>query len=98
MVDLLTLPGVARKTANVVLGTWFGKAEGLVVDTHVYRISRGWSSRKMTIQEYRADLMRAIPRGNGFYLPIRSFAWASAVLGTLTEMWGCPLENIVTRR
>ena len=39
MEDLLTLPGVARKTANVVLGTWFGKAEGVVVDTHVFRIS-----------------------------------------------------------
>ena len=37
---LLTLPGVARKTANVVLGTWFKKAEGVVVDTHVHRISR----------------------------------------------------------
>src|ERR1700740_2548601 len=35
MPQLLTLPGVARKTANVVLGTWFGKNEGLAVDTHV---------------------------------------------------------------
>ncbi len=40
MEQLLTLPGVARKTANVVLGTWFGKATGVVVDTHVQRISR----------------------------------------------------------
>jgi endonuclease-3 len=40
MEDLLTLPGVARKTANVVLGTWFKIAEGLVVDTHVHRVSR----------------------------------------------------------
>src|SRR5229473_5188767 len=40
MEKILTLPGVARKTANVVLGTWFGKAEGVVVDTHVHRISR----------------------------------------------------------
>src|SRR5207244_12612477 len=40
MDQLLTLPGVARKTANVVLGTWFGKNEGLVVDTHVQRVSR----------------------------------------------------------
>src|SRR5581483_6843753 len=40
MDDLLTLPGVARKTANVVLGTWFKKADGVVVDTHVHRISR----------------------------------------------------------
>jgi len=40
MDKLLTLPGVARKTANVVLGSWFGKAVGVVVDTHVHRISR----------------------------------------------------------
>src|ERR1051325_9026330 len=38
MEELLTLPGVARKTANVVLGTWFKKAVGVVVDTHVQRI------------------------------------------------------------
>src|SRR5450432_541481 len=40
MDELLTLPGVARKTANVVLGTWFKKNEGVVVDTHVTRISQ----------------------------------------------------------
>lgn len=40
MDELLSLPGVARKTANVVLGSWFGRGEGIVVDTHVHRISR----------------------------------------------------------
>ncbi len=40
MAKLLSLPGVARKTANVVLGSWFSIAEGVVVDTHVHRISR----------------------------------------------------------
>lgn len=39
MDGLLSLPGVARKTANVILGTWFGKNEGLVVDTHVGRLA-----------------------------------------------------------
>ncbi len=38
--DLVALPGVGRKTANVVLGTWFGKPTGVVVDTHVKRITR----------------------------------------------------------
>jgi endonuclease-3 len=38
--ELIELPGVARKTANVVLGSWFGIAEGVVVDTHVLRLSR----------------------------------------------------------
>src|ERR1039457_6402975 len=40
MDELLTVPGAARKTANVVLGSWFGIAAGVVVDTHVQRISR----------------------------------------------------------
>ncbi|MBI2932526.1 MAG: endonuclease III [Planctomycetes bacterium] len=40
MEELLELPGVARKTANVVLGTWFKKATGIVVDTHVQRVAQ----------------------------------------------------------
>jgi len=63
MEKLLTLPGVARKTANVVLGSWFGKAEGIVVDTHVHRISRRW---EFTTQndpgKIELDLEKIIPR------------------------------------
>jgi len=63
MEDLLTLPGVARKTANVVLGTWFKKAEGVVVDTHVHRISRRLELTTNTEpQKIEQDLMRVIPR------------------------------------
>ena len=63
MDELLSLPGVARKTANVVLGTWFKKNEGVVVDTHVTRISR---RLELTQQEdavkIEQDLMQIIPR------------------------------------
>jgi endonuclease-3 len=60
---LLTLPGVARKTANVVLGTWFKKAEGVVVDTHVHRISRRLELTKQDDpQKIEQDLMKIIPR------------------------------------
>jgi endonuclease-3 len=63
MDELLSLPGVARKTANVVLGTWFKKNEGVVVDTHVTRISR---RLELTGHEdaprIEQDLMRIIPR------------------------------------
>jgi endonuclease III len=63
MEKLLTIPGAARKTSNVVLGSWFGKAEGVVVDTHVYRISR---RLELTAQseagKIEQDLMRVIPR------------------------------------
>jgi endonuclease-3 len=63
MDDLMTLPGVARKTANVVLGTWFGKNEGVVVDTHVHRISRRLELTKNDDpKKIEQDLMAIIPR------------------------------------
>jgi len=63
MDELLTLPGVARKTANVVLGTWFKKNEGVVVDTHVTRISRRLELTKhKDAQKIEQDLMQIIPR------------------------------------
>jgi endonuclease-3 len=63
MEELLTLPGVARKTANVVLGTWFKKNEGVVVDTHVTRISRRLELTKQEDpKKIEEDLMRIIPR------------------------------------
>ena len=63
MADLLTLPGVARKTANVVLGSWFKIAEGVVVDTHVHRIARRLElTTNNDPQKIEQDLMRVIPR------------------------------------
>jgi endonuclease-3 len=62
MEKLLTLPGVARKTANVVLGSWFGKAAGVVVDTHVHRISRRWElTQNNDPAKIEQDLMKVIP-------------------------------------
>lgn len=63
MDELLTLPGVARKTANVVLGTAFGIADGVVVDTHVTRLSHRLDlSRHDDPKKIEQDLMRVIPR------------------------------------
>jgi len=63
MEELLTLPGVARKTANVVLGVGYGIAVGVVVDTHVERLTRrlGLSRGKGPV-EIEQELMRALPR------------------------------------
>jgi endonuclease-3 len=63
MPDLLKLPGVARKTANVVLGTAYGIASGVVVDTHVGRLSRrlGLTHQKTPVKVEK-DLMGMIPR------------------------------------
>jgi endonuclease-3 len=63
MEELLSLPGVARKTANVVLGTWFKKNDGVVVDTHVTRISRRLELTKQEdAKKIEEDLMQIIPR------------------------------------
>ncbi len=61
--DLLELPGVARKTANVVLGTAFGITSGIVVDTHVSRLSQrlGLTEEK-TPEKIERDLMKLVPR------------------------------------
>jgi len=62
MEELLELPGVARKTANVVLGTWFGKATGVVVDTHVQRIAQRLQlTREDDPKKIEQDLMRLLP-------------------------------------
>lgn len=63
MEELLTLPGVARKTANVVLGTAFGIAAGVVVDTHVQRLSERLDLTKNTDpKKIEQDLMQVIPQ------------------------------------
>ena len=61
--DLTTLPGVARKTANVVLGTAYGLSEGVVVDTHVQRLSmRLGLTRKTDPKDIEKDLMQIVPQ------------------------------------
>jgi endonuclease-3 len=63
MAELCELAGVARKTANVVLGTGFGLAEGIVVDTHVLRLAQRLAlTRSSTPEKIEQDLMTIIPR------------------------------------
>jgi endonuclease-3 len=61
--ELIQLPGVARKTSNVVLGTAYGIADGVVVDTHVQRLAlRLGLTREVTPEKIEQDLMKVIPR------------------------------------
>lgn len=63
MEELLTLPGVARKTANVVLGVWFNKNQGIAVDTHVKRLSQRYGLTDETSpQKIEQDLMQLFPK------------------------------------
>ena len=64
MEEMLTIPGAARKTANVVLGTAYGIASGIVVDTHVQRIAARLDlTRQKSPEKIERDLMQAIPKG-----------------------------------
>ncbi|HEY1253916.1 MAG TPA: endonuclease III [Terracidiphilus sp.] len=63
LAELITIPGAARKTANVVLGVAFQKAEGLVVDTHVFRIAHRLGLAKgETPQKVEQELMQILPQ------------------------------------
>jgi endonuclease-3 len=96
MDKLLTLPGVARKTANVVLGSWFKKAEGVVVDTHVHRISR---RLELTVnddpQKIEQDLMQIIPRDR-WILFSHQIIWHGRKLciARKPKCVDCALENL----
>jgi endonuclease-3 len=96
MDQLLTLPGVARKTANVVLGTWFKKNEGVVVDTHVHRVSRRLElTRHDDPKNIEQDLMKIIPRER-WTLFAHQMIWHGRKLciARRPKCADCPLENI----
>ena len=93
---LLTLPGVARKTANVVLGSWFKKAVGVVVDTHVHRISRRLElTKENDPQKIEQDLMKIIPRER-WILFSHQIIWHGRKLciARKPKCAECALENI----
>lgn len=63
MEELIKLPGVGRKTANIVLGKGFGKQEGIAIDTHAFRISRRLGlSKGKTAVAVEKDLMKILPK------------------------------------
>lgn len=96
MGKLLSLPGVARKTANVVLGTWFNKAEGVVVDTHVHRISRRLElTAHNEPRNIEQDLMKIIPHDH-WILFSHQVIWHGRKLcfARKPKCADCALENI----
>jgi len=96
MDQLLTLPGVARKTANVVLGTWFHKAVGVVVDTHVHRISRRLElTRNNDPKNIEQDLMKVIPQSKWIEFSHQIIHHGRALcIARKPKCADCPLETI----
>ena len=96
MQDLLTVPGAARKTANVVLGGAYGVMEGIVVDTHVQRVSRRLDLTKHTDPvKIEQDLMKIIPKEKWFTFPLQLIYHGRALcLARKPKCLECKLDPI----
>jgi len=96
MVELLTLPGVARKTANIVLYNAFGVIEGIAVDTHVKRVSKRLGLTQNTDPvKIEKDLMRIIPRARWGSFPYLLIEHGRAVCTARKPKHGiCVLNDI----
>ncbi|HEV2862383.1 MAG TPA: endonuclease III [Pyrinomonadaceae bacterium] len=96
MDELLKLPGVARKTANVVLGNAYGQASGVVVDTHVARLSErlGLSAEKAP-EKIEQDLMRLVPRKDWVLFPHLLIAHGRKICKARAPLCcDCPLQHL----
>jgi endonuclease III len=96
MDELLQIPGVARKTANVVLGSWYKIADGVVVDTHVHRISRRLELTKNSDpRKIEQDLMQVIPRDKWILFSHQIIHHGRAIcIARRPKCADCPLENL----
>jgi len=97
MCELMTLPGVARKTANVVLGNAFGIVEGIAVDTHVRRLSRVLGlSKEHDPDKIEQDLMCLFPRDAWFVLTYRLIEYGRTYCKARPhDHASCPLTHIL---
>ncbi len=100
MDELLTLRGVARKTANVVLGSAYGIAAGVVVDTHVKRLAfRLGLTAETDPGKIEADLMKALPKKEWIWFAHALVLHGRAVCGARKPLCeNCPLKKLCPRK
>jgi endonuclease-3 len=96
MEELLKLPGVARKTANVVLGNWYHRNDGVVVDTHVKRLSGRLGLTKVdNPEQIERDLVAQFPQAEWTELSLRLIEHGRQIcFARKPNCAGCPLQNI----
>jgi endonuclease-3 len=100
MEEMLTLPGVARKTANVVLGTAYGIPTGVVVDTHVFRIAHRLKlSNQKTPEKVEQDLLKLVPAERWIGFGHQMIWFGRKVCQARRPLCAdCPLESICDAR
>ncbi len=94
--QLLTVPGAARKTANVVLGTAFGIASGVVVDTHVSRLSQRLDlTRETTPEKIERDLVKLLPQSRWIQFSHQLIHHGRGLCTARNPKCGeCPMETL----
>ena len=96
MEELTALPGVGRKTANIVLGNIYGIVEGIAVDTHVTRLSKLFGLTKNTNPEkIEQDLMQILPKEEWFDFTNRMIAYGRKYCPAHCKHLECPLRTFV---
>jgi endonuclease III len=94
MDELISLPGVGRKTANIVLGNVYGIVEGIAVDTHVTRLSMLFGLTKQTNPDkIEQDLMEIIPKSKWFDFTNRMIEYGRKYCPAHCKHSSCPLKN-----
>jgi endonuclease-3 len=96
MQEMLTLPGVARKTANVVLGSAYGIPTGVVVDTHVFRVARRLKlSQQNTPEKVELDLIKLVPQERWITFGHQMIWFGRKLCAARTPLCAeCPLETV----
>lgn len=97
MKEILTLPGVARKTANVVLGNAYGVVEGIAVDTHVIRLSKLWGlTKEKNPVKIEKDLMQIIPQRDWMRFTYQTIEYGRTYcIGKKHNHEKCPLTKLL---
>lgn len=95
MEEILTIPGVARKTANIVLGNAYGIVEGIAVDTHVKRLATLWGlSREKNTDKIEKDLMELLPQKEWFDFTYRVIEYGRKYCtARVKDHSACPLAK-----
>ena len=98
MEKLLELPGVGRKTANVLLGNIYGKSEGIAVDTHVKRLAKLFGLTDETDpNKIERDLMEITPKKDWFMITYLLIDYGRKYCTARCKHVNCPLKNYITK-
>ena len=96
MSELISLPGVGRKTANIILGNVYGIVEGIAVDTHVARLSKLFGLTKNSDpSKIEKDLMRLLPKEEWFDFTNRMIDYGRKYCPAHCKHIDCPLRNFI---